>query len=166
MNFFILGLPRSRTAWLANFMTYGVSFCYHEGIDGCRTVQAYADKLGSSKGDATTGAVLFDLDKHFPKAKKLIIEGDIDKAIEYAEDTYKLDNRDWLCYMKSRLDKAQGMRINFNDIDSNLQDIWEYLSDEPFNADRANVLLNMNIQKQNPYKFDLDAAASISHEFA
>jgi hypothetical protein len=30
MMYFITGLPRSRTAWLANFMTYGSSFCYHE----------------------------------------------------------------------------------------------------------------------------------------
>lgn len=30
MNFFITGLPRSRTAWLANFLTYDGNFCYHE----------------------------------------------------------------------------------------------------------------------------------------
>lgn len=31
-NFLVFGRPRSRTAWLANFMTYGPSFCFHEGL--------------------------------------------------------------------------------------------------------------------------------------
>ena len=29
-KFFITGLPRSRTAWLASFFTGNNSFCYHE----------------------------------------------------------------------------------------------------------------------------------------
>ena len=33
--FFITGLPRSRTAWLANWFTYGHTFCFHEA---CRKV--------------------------------------------------------------------------------------------------------------------------------
>lgn len=39
MDYLITGLPRTRTAWLANLMTYGPSFCSHElitvaGLDG------------------------------------------------------------------------------------------------------------------------------------
>jgi hypothetical protein len=34
-HFFILGLPRSRTAWCANFLTHGPSFCFHEPLLGC-----------------------------------------------------------------------------------------------------------------------------------
>ena len=30
MNFFITGLPRSRTSWLANFFTYKGCYCFHE----------------------------------------------------------------------------------------------------------------------------------------
>jgi len=30
MDFFITGLPRSRTAWLANFFTSGSVFCWHD----------------------------------------------------------------------------------------------------------------------------------------
>ena len=43
-NFFVLGLPRSRTAWLANFLTYDGYFCFHEGIDGCRSIDDYKKK--------------------------------------------------------------------------------------------------------------------------
>lgn len=31
-SYFITGLPRSRTAWLANLMTYGPSFCWHDAL--------------------------------------------------------------------------------------------------------------------------------------
>lgn len=33
--FFITGFPRSRTAWLANLMTYGESFCWHDVLQHC-----------------------------------------------------------------------------------------------------------------------------------
>jgi len=32
MNYFITGLPRSRTSWLANLLTYGRSFCLHDAV--------------------------------------------------------------------------------------------------------------------------------------
>lgn len=31
-NFLIVGLPRSRTSWLANLFTYGPCFCVHDGL--------------------------------------------------------------------------------------------------------------------------------------
>jgi hypothetical protein len=31
-NFFIFGLPRSRTAWVANLLCWSHSFCYHEAF--------------------------------------------------------------------------------------------------------------------------------------
>jgi hypothetical protein len=38
-HFFITGLPRTRTAWLANFFTGPHSFCLHDGLLGCKTVR-------------------------------------------------------------------------------------------------------------------------------
>lgn len=35
-HFLILGYPRSRTAWLANLLTYGDVFCAHELLSECR----------------------------------------------------------------------------------------------------------------------------------
>lgn len=31
-RFFIFGLPRSRTAWVANLLSFGTGFCYHEAF--------------------------------------------------------------------------------------------------------------------------------------
>lgn len=46
--FFITGLPRSRTAWLANLLTHGPSFCYHEA---CRQLE-HIDQLPQLFQDA------------------------------------------------------------------------------------------------------------------
>lgn len=43
MDYFIVGLPRSRTAWLANFMTYDCSFCFHEGLVEAGSVEGLMD---------------------------------------------------------------------------------------------------------------------------
>ena len=88
MSFFILGLPRSRTAWLANFMTYDGYCCYHEGTNGCYTIEQYKAKLGGRIGDANTGLIMFNFRKHFPKDKVVIIDSSIDAAVEYGYKKY------------------------------------------------------------------------------
>lgn len=37
-NFLIVGFPRSRTAWLANFLTHGNVSCGHELLSDCSTM--------------------------------------------------------------------------------------------------------------------------------
>jgi hypothetical protein len=165
MSFFILGLPRSRTAWLANFMTYEGTFCYHEGINGCHSVEEYKAKLGYNKGDSSTGAMLLDLDKHFPDAKKVIIESDINRAIEYSEELTGNPNEDWMMHTQARLYQLKGLRVEFDYINDSLKAIWEYLTDTEYDENRANMLLKLNIQVQDPYSHDLEAAKGISNEF-
>jgi len=164
MSFFILGLPRSRTAWLANFMTYDGSFCYHEGINGCYSVDKYREKL-KGKGDSTTGAALLDLDKYFPDSKKVIIESDPQKSIDYSIETYGEANIGWIHHLEDRLSAQKGLRVHYDDIDRNLESIWGYLTDKPFNYERAEMLRPLNIQVHNPYIFNMEAATAISHEF-
>lgn len=53
MPFFITGLPRSRTAWLANFLTWDGTMCGHELMFGL-TKETYADELSKWSGAAET----------------------------------------------------------------------------------------------------------------
>jgi len=164
-NFFILGLPRSRTAWLANFMTYRQTFCYHEGLNGCYTIDDFKQKLGLNKGDSSTGAVLLDLDHHFPDAKKVIIESDIERSIQYSQEMYGNTHEDWLLHIQSRLYLTEGMRVNVNDIFDKLKDIWEYLTESKYDKSRGDMLKKLNIQVQDPHDINAKAARSISSEF-
>lgn len=150
MNFFILGMPRSRTAWLANFMTTGDVFCHHEGLNGCHTIDQYKDKLGTSDGDACTGLVLFDLDSQFPNAKKVIIER-----------SDRLPRDETVDYMQFKLNEIDGLRVKFEDIDSRLEEIHTYLTDQPYDVKRADMLKMLNVQVMQPYHCDLIAARNI-----
>ena len=86
-TFLILGLPRSRTAWLANFLTYDGLFCYHEAINGCKNIKEYKQKV-KGKGDSNTALALFDFESHFPNAKIIIIDSEIDKAVEVSANKF------------------------------------------------------------------------------
>ena len=76
MDFLVLGLPRSRTAWLANFLTHDGLFCYHEAINGCSSMKEYKEKV-EGKGDSNTALALFDFEKHFPETKIIVIDTNI-----------------------------------------------------------------------------------------
>ena len=77
--FFILSLPRSGTAWLSNFLTWGDCFCYHELSYGCEALddieQAFRKTDAPIVGTADTAAVLFHdkLAERFPEAKFLFV---------------------------------------------------------------------------------------------
>ena len=163
-NFFIIGLPRSRTAWLSNFLTYDDMFCYHEGLNGCSSISDYKSKLGSFRGDSNTGLMLFNFEKHFPEAKVVIIDSEIDKASEFSKETYGEDITETLKLMKERLDGIKGLHINVNDINDKLKEIWEYVSDKTFNKERTDMLVKLNIQVNDPHDMDIEAILNFKED--
>ena len=60
-KFFITGLPRSRTAWCANFLTSGDSFCWHDGLANCRSLDEFEKRMEAATlcGDSDSGLVFF-----------------------------------------------------------------------------------------------------------
>ena len=78
-HFFITGMPRSRTAWLANLLTYGPSFCYHDLTRETRDSVEFGVRLQSAEalvsGDSDSG-LLLDVEKWvqvFPRARWVLI---------------------------------------------------------------------------------------------
>lgn len=161
MNFFVIGLPRSRTAWLANFLTHQGNFCYHEGMNGCPTIQDYKNKLGKAKGDSSTGLMLLDMNKEFPKAPKVIIDSDVEASIEFAKEVYNVDNPEYFYGLQEKLNEIEGLHIKFEDINDRLEDIWKHLIGTGYDADRAELLKEMNIQTTNYYDYDMDSLRSL-----
>ena len=78
--FFIAGLPRSRTAWLANFLTTDESFCYHELTADCCDLAEMPDAFRRTGrrivGDADTSLALLHepIKKLFPGARWVVVE--------------------------------------------------------------------------------------------
>lgn len=163
MSFFILGLPRSRTAWLANFMTHDGLFCYHEGIDGCTSMNEYKEKIGND-GDSSTGLIMLNLDRYFTDAKKVIIDTSIDRAAEFGSEAYGVDMTDMFEKAKNKLDAMDGLHIDFNDINVRLREIWEYITDKPFNQKRADMLVKLNIQVNDVYDMDIKSMLKLKEK--
>lgn len=160
MNFFVLGLCRSRTAWLANFLTYNGNYCHHEGLNGCHTVNSYIDKL-QIDGDSGTGLMLIDIEKHFPDSPKVIIERDIEDIIPWAHENYGDAGVKVLYDQKEKLDKINGLRIPFDDIDHRLEEIWVHLVGNGFDRQRADLLTKLNVQVNDIHDVDVDAARNL-----
>ena len=157
MNFFVIGLPRSRTAWLANFLTYDNHFCFHEGLDNCATVEEYKQKLGQNKGDSSTGLMLLDMNNEFPDAPKVIIENDMSKAIDYSYKTYGYYDPAYIQGLNTKLLAIDGLHINYHEIDQSLKQIWDYLIGTPFNHERAELLKRLKIEIKDPYNFNTES---------
>jgi hypothetical protein len=159
-NFLILGLPRSRTAWLANFLTHDGLFCYHEGSNGCRSLDEYKLKLAfDNTGDANTGLVMFDIKKLFPDFKIVVIDSEPERSIEFSKDVLNLYIEHEILLMKQRLDDTEGLHVSLEELNMHLRGIWDYVSDcKPFDGRRADMLINLDVQIRDPRSMDLDAA--------
>jgi len=153
-NFLVLGLPRSRTAWLSNFLTYGDVTCTHEGLNGCTTLKEYKAKFRSGSGDSNTGLAFFEFEPLFTDFKKIIIDSDIRKSVEYTKHMFGMDNFEQMEILKKRLDSLDGLHIEYHDIDNKLETIWDYVSRYQFNDGRAEQLIRLNIQVCVPFMVD------------
>lgn len=77
--FFIVGLPRSRTAWLANFLSVGDTFCHHDLWSKAGSLKEFTELLwqpgASNVGNSDpANALHFDaLTQEYPDAEWLIV---------------------------------------------------------------------------------------------
>jgi len=161
MNFFVAGLPRSRTAWLANFLTCGERFCFHEALNGCDSIEQYRQKLGPDKGDSSTGLMLIDLNKLYPDAPVVIIESDPEAAAKYSYKHFGYYDPGYIYALQAKMDLIEGLRIHVGEIDKKLPEIWSHLIGSPFDYDRAQLLIALNIQVKNPYAINQEAAIKL-----
>lgn len=154
--FFVTGLPRSRTAWLANFLTWGDCMCFHDIHGWTHTVlKTMRDCPAQVVGFSNSVALLMwrEFRVAFPQARWVVIERDHDEAFEasveafgpaYTEAFHKA-----LC---AELDQLRApLRIPFNAIDeSSCEALLDYLSLPPQLPERISLLCKLNIQVNPP----------------
>jgi hypothetical protein len=76
---FITGLPRSRTAWLANYLTWGESFCYHDALHHFGYIENFYEMLETTPatvvGHADPANILAwrELHSRFPDATWIVV---------------------------------------------------------------------------------------------
>lgn len=160
-NFLVLGLPRSRTAWLANFLSYDEMTCTHEGINSYRTLEEYRNSFTPNMGDANTGLCLFNFERYFTDFKIVIIEREVGHSIQFAKKMFGLESDVAMTTIHDRLKRLRGLHIPFEDINSRLEEIWDYVSPAQFNEKRAKMLIGFDVQVRDVFGYDVDAMKAI-----
>jgi len=155
MNFLILGLPRSRTAWLSNFFTYDTCFCFHEPLLNIGTLKELPQKLAAVNqsiiGGADTGAMYFvdTLVQMFPGLKLIVIDRDDDDC---QQSLSAMGVQGDIAAMRQQLnwviEQHNPWVIPFAELDSLdiLSHLWAYCVGSAFPVQRWHMLKDMIVQ--------------------
>ncbi len=159
MNYFIISQARSGTAWLANALTWGNSFCYHEGIYGYDSMDDYANMLKRNAakfvGDSDTALVLMLpwLYAMFPDAKYIFInrkESDIRKSLlRIGLSSYILASAG--SSLKWGINNIDGMVIEFEDLFTDTERIWDYIGLPDYPKERFEMLRDMKVDNSDKF---------------
>ncbi len=133
-KFFILGLPRSRTAWFAYYFN-----CIHEGL---YYYPNYSDFMKSdNKGDSsTTYPLISDFIEDSPK---VFIHRNIDDVKESLIKLFGFSPKE-LGQWDNEMRSADGLHIDYNSINDSLEKICEYIG-SPFSKGK-DYMKNIHIE--------------------
>lgn len=154
MKFIVFSLPRSRSKWLAEFLSYNRLVCGHDLAAFARSIADFRQLLAGVDGSCETGAVagwkLLRLE--FPKARFVVVRRPIGEIVDsirrqgYEPAPGVLETRG---EMLDVLAKAPGVRAyDFADLaDSGVcRDLFEFCLDLPFDPVWWRQLSQINIQ--------------------
>lgn len=155
--YFITGFPRTRTAWLANFLTYDDSFCFHEALKRCDGVDALPELFKSTGrryvGNSDSALPFFaeTVRKLFPQAKWVIVDRNEDEVLKSVRRVLPgLKHQEMLNMTKNFLDSLGGaLRIKFLELKNKdkCEEIWKYcIPDIAFSNMRWKLLDQLNVQ--------------------
>ena len=139
-QFFITGLPRSRTAWFSAYLNaHPYVKCWHDGLNGCHDPEAFVQKMkmwGTFSdhriGNADSGLPLCNIHQMFPDAPLVIIHrGKVD-CIYSLMNEMGIDNPppamlDMFHACDERMRELLGLRVGFDEIDERMPEIMEYI---------------------------------------
>lgn len=142
--FYITGLPRSRTAWFAAFMTASGHPCYHEAVIGCKSLPEYYDKI-RSMSDSTTGlGILPKLDNR----PTLAITGRVDRATEFAGCS-----RSQMESLEEAQASLAGLSVPFEEIDGRIEEIFKFLTGEEVDLGVYDLFKNLTIKSHVEFEY-------------
>jgi hypothetical protein len=174
--FFITGLPRSRTAWLANLFTTEWTLCFHdrigEFIDDTGAVLDFAKFQesfhvpGGILGDSDSGLMPYiqAIDEAFPTSRWAVIERPFEEAMEslkrvcaagpwagafrYSDEAVKVMSDQW--DRGRQMLRARGALFvpfcTLSDIGVLCKLSGHLLPGMPFNRNRAKLLRRLKIE--------------------
>lgn len=139
IEFMLLAAPRSGTAWCANWLTTDRTVCLHEPL--YRWTHAQLDIRTGPRmlGIACTVSPLLDINRH--PARKAVLHRD-PKEVRESMARLGIEGD----YDFTALDNTQGRHYDWAAVFEDPAPIYEYLLEQPFDAERHELLRGLNIQ--------------------
>ena len=167
--FLVLGLPRSRTAWISKFLSYGDVICGHEQIRFCRSLDDVSNwfRQGAAGSAETAAAPHWRLvRKLVPDIKFILIRREPNEVVE---SLLRLDMRGTAQFDEARsalmarklcqkLDQIERRvpdvtSIDYRDLSTldGAERLWSAALPYPFDPDWFHLLSTLNIQISMPH---------------
>ena len=147
IDFMVLGLPRSGTAWLANLFTTSKSYCKHEALWNSSFEELDQQKHTVSFGIAETSgfSIVDTINAH--SARKLIIRRDLS---EINESLGKLKIPKMTHDHMDKLLSISGYHMDFCDIFDyeRMAKAYDYVLQDRLERYRHEFLCDMNVQNK------------------
>ncbi len=175
--FFITGLPRSRTAWLANLFTTDTTLCLHEPQNACSIEELVQRHAGVRLGISDAGLTFRfrELRERFPEARWVYVHrppGEVLESLVRFVDPCV--TRPMLGQMLARHAEAEAgincdalKHVWFEQLGDRevIRQAWEWLLPEiPFNEARVAMLQGLNIQQEKRGRVGLAPALQTLRE--
>jgi hypothetical protein len=140
IDFMVIGLPRSGTAWAANWLTTDTTHCLHDPMAKCHHTDL--DALPSAKrlGVACTGLWLHRDWLNAHPAPKVILHREPGEVIA------SLDRLGFPPLPFPSLDGIDGLHVAWRDLWDNPEPIWQHLLGTPCDMERHHLLKELNVQ--------------------
>lgn len=141
IEFMVLGAPRSGTAWAANWLTTDTTLCLHEPL--ARWNSSNLDSLPSSKllGVSCTALALQSDFVNAHPARKVILHRP-EAEIRLSMEKLKISGD----YDFTALDRVKGMHVSWTELFVAPEEIYTFLLQRPFDAQRHAELVKLNVQ--------------------
>lgn len=140
-SFIIFSLPRSRTRWLSEYLSYGRPVAHDLAI-GCRSVEEFLARLDDVEGSVETGAVIgYRLLRHLrPDVRQLTLTRPFRDILSSLTRAGFAHNRNELVERRALLEMAAQeaeMTFTFDELNDagTRQIIFEYLLDVSWDED-------------------------------
>lgn len=158
--FFITGFPRSRSAWLANFLTYKDSFCFHDAIQHCwadpkKLRELFNEVPERYVGNSDSG-IAFYIDsilENFPDSKFVIVKRDFADVEASLSKIMGFNTEPLLRLCQEHLakmeEKVSPLIVTFDELNTveGCEKVWAYcLPDIPFNRKRWEILKDLKVE--------------------
>lgn len=159
-TFFITGLPRSRTAWLANLFTTGNVFCFHEApafvdMKPERFPELFKGRNCEYVGNSDSSVPFYakQIVEMFPDTKFVYIRGDIEKTVTECSIIFERPMRPAVELCQKLLtefaDTYKPLKVDVDCLDKlNIAKmLWEYcVPTIPFDEQRYIMLRDMDVK--------------------